>query len=99
MANPVWIGHAHFSKADTTKSVRLHLGFDRVLHLLDLVELDIDDFAIHLLDTADVDGLDDVARLGVDRDRPARALPGHPLHGADQLLAIGIANGLLPRLV
>src|ERR1044071_998491 len=99
MANPFWIGHAHFIEAYAGQSVGLHLGLDRVLDLLDLVELDIDELAIDLLDPADADGLDDVTRLGIDRDRPARALPGHPFRGADQLLAVGVAVGLLQALV
>ena len=52
--------------------------------------------SLHL---ADVDGLDDVAGLGVDRHRPARALPGHALGRLDQGVAAGVAVGLLQRLV
>ena len=35
----------------------------------------------------------------IDRDRAARAFPGHALHRRDQLVAVGIAAGLLQRLV
>src|SRR2546422_7974976 len=40
-----------------------------------------------------------VARLGIDRHRPARAVPLHPPGGGDQRLAVGVAGGLLQRLV
>ena len=36
---------------------------------------------------------------GVDRDRAARAFEGHAFHGRDQGVAVGIAVGLLQRLV
>src|SRR5882762_2165119 len=47
----------------------------RILHVRDRGELDVVEFATHLIDLADVDVLHDVARVGIDRDRPARALP------------------------
>ena len=56
-------------------------------------------FAADLLDPAEIDGLDDVARLRVDRDRAARAFPCQPLGGRDQRVAVGLAAGLLERLV
>ena len=71
----------------------------RVLDRLEGRELDVVELAVLLLDLADVDVLHDVARLGIDRDRPARALPGHALHGRDQAVAVGLAAGLLERLV
>src|SRR5579883_1289153 len=71
----------------------------RILDVLEGLELDIVELAIDLLDLADVDILHDVAGLGVDRDRPARAFPCHPLHGLDQLVAVGVAAGLLQRLI
>src|SRR5262245_12787780 len=74
---------------------RLH----RVLDVGDGREFDVVEFAAHLIDLADVDVLDDVARLGIDRDRAARALPGHALHGGDELVAVGRAVGLLQRRV
>src|SRR6185295_18314151 len=54
-------------------------GLHRVLDVGDGGELDVVEFAADLLDLADVDVLDDVARLGIDRDRPARAFPCHAL--------------------
>src|SRR5205823_10142612 len=50
-----------------------------VLDLRDRLELDIGKSAVHLLDPAQIDVLDNVARLRIDRDRAARAfrvLPG-----------------------
>src|ERR1700742_2424797 len=67
------------------------LGLAGVLHGLEGLELDIVEFTVLLLDLADVDVLDDVAGLGIDRDRTARALPFHALHGLDQLVAVGVA--------
>ena len=43
--------------------------------------------------------LHDVARLRIDRDRAARAFPRHALHRRDQRVAVGIAAGLLQRLI
>src|SRR5262245_56405693 len=61
------------ARTDISASIRLHARLHRVLDVLDLVELDIDQVAADLLDAADVDGLHDVARLRIDRDRAARA--------------------------
>src|SRR5229473_5638576 len=58
------------------------------------LELDVVEFAVDLLDLADVDVLHDVAGFRIDRDRAARALPLQPLHGLDQRIAIGLAAGL-----
>src|SRR5207248_8694810 len=58
--------------------VRIEL-FPGVLDLRDRLELDIGKSAVHLLDPAQIDVLDNVARLRIDRDRAARAfrvLPG-----------------------
>src|SRR5215470_2339598 len=52
-----------------------------------------------LLDAPNVDRVDDVARVGIDRDLPARTLPLHALDGADEAVAIGLAAGLLQGLV
>src|ERR671939_702056 len=70
-----------------------------VLHRLKGLELDIVELAIDLLHLADVDVLHDVARFRIDRDRAARAFPLHALHGLDQLVAVGVAAGLLQRLI
>src|SRR4029079_11634402 len=54
---------------------------------------------IYLLDTPDVDSLDHVASLGIDHHRAARAFPAHALDSGDQRVAVGLAAGLLQRLV
>src|SRR5262249_34695213 len=71
----------------------------RILHRLEGLELDVVQLAVHLLDLAEVDVLHDVAGVGIDRDDSARALPFHALHGGDELVALGLAVGLLQRLV
>src|ERR1700737_1620964 len=75
------------------------LGLARILDRLEGRELDVVELAIDLLDLADVDVLHDVAGIRIDRDRPARALPLHPLHRRDQLIAIGLAPRLLQPLI
>src|SRR3972149_7473315 len=70
-----------------------HPGLDRVLHVLDLVELHVDELAADFFDPAQVHRLDHVARLRVDHHRAARALPLHALGRRDQR----IAGGLAPR--
>src|SRR5512139_814409 len=60
-------------------------GLHRVLDVRDGGELDVVELAAHLIDLADVDVLHDVARVRVDRDRAARALPRHTLHGGQEL--------------
>src|SRR3981081_4888186 len=74
-------------------------GFDRILDGLEGRELDVVEFAVLLLDLADIDVLDDVAGVRIDRDRTARAFPFHPLHGGDQPIAVGLAPRLLQRFV
>src|SRR6201995_318114 len=86
-------------RAFATRTSMSLLGLAGVLHVREGLELDIVELAVLLLDLADVDVLDDVARLRVDRDRAARALPLHALHGLDQLVAVGVAARLLERLV
>src|SRR2546426_3223381 len=70
-----------------------------ILHRLEGREFDVVEFAVDLLDLADIDVLYDVAGFGIDRDRAARAFPLHALHRRDQRIAIGLAAGLLQRLV
>src|SRR6187402_3380886 len=76
----------------------LLLHLQRILDRIEGRELDVVELALHLLDLADVDVLDDVAGLRIDRDRAARALPFHALHRIDQGVAVGLAAGLLERL-
>src|SRR5580704_129382 len=75
------------------------LGLAGILHRRKRREFDIVEFAVDLLDLADVDVLHDVARLRIDRDRAARAFPLHALHRFDQGIAVGLATGFLQRLV
>src|SRR5262249_51632153 len=81
------------------RGLLLHARLDRVLDVLDLVDLDIEQLPGDFFDTTDIDRLDDVARIGVDRDRAARALPLHSLGGRDQRVAVGLAARLLQGFV
>src|SRR5262245_32564919 len=58
--------------------------FDRILDVLDRVDLDVEQLAAGALHAPDVDVLDDVARLRIDRDRSARAFPLHSFGRRDQ---------------
>src|SRR5271155_3567761 len=75
------------------------LGLAGILDRIEFREFDVVEFAVDLLDLADIDVLHDVAGLRIDRDGAARAFPLHPLHGLDQRVAIGVAAGLLQRLI
>src|SRR5882762_587343 len=77
----------------------LHPLLDRVLDVLDLVDLDVDEAPADCLDAADINGLDDVAGLRIDRNRAARAFPLHALGGPDERFAVGLAAGLLQGFV
>src|SRR5437879_5774374 len=89
---------AELRRRTTRKPVSL-LGLAGILNRLEGREFDVVEFAVDLLDLADVDVLDDVAGFRIDRDRAARAFPLHALHRPDQRIAIGLAAGLLQRLV
>src|SRR5262245_15515468 len=65
---------ARESSPERVTRLLLHRGLDRILDVLDLVERDVAQVAADLLDLADIDRLDDVAGLRIDRDRAARAL-------------------------
>src|SRR6202046_1575559 len=77
----------------------LRRGLDRILDRPEGGEFDVKELAVLLRDFADIDVLHDVARFRIDRDRTARALPGHALDSSHQRIAVGLAAGLLPRLV
>src|SRR5712691_4601020 len=77
----------------------LHPLLDRVLDVLDLADFDVGEAPADLLDAADVDRLDDVARLRIDRDRAAGAFPFHALSGGDKLLGVGLAAVFLQGFV
>src|SRR6476469_10042969 len=82
----------------TAKSASL-LGLAGVFDGFKGLEFDVVELAVDLLDLADVDVLHDVAGFRIDRNRAARALPLHSLHGADQRVAVGLPAGLFERLV
>src|SRR5882762_3769642 len=86
------------ARPGTTASPSL-LRLAGILHRLESRELHVVEFAVDLLDLADVDVLDDVAGFRIDRDRAARAFPLHALHRLDQRIPVGLAAGLLQRLV
>src|SRR5438034_5056458 len=73
------------------------LGLAGILHRLEGREFDVVEFAVDLLDLADVDVLHDVAGFRIDRDRAARAFPLHALHGSDKGVAVRLAAALLQR--
>src|SRR5215471_15029643 len=72
---------------------------ERVLDRFESSELDGPRLAVHLLNLADIDVLHDVASARVDRYWSARAFPFHALHGGDHCVGVGLAAGLLQRLV
>src|SRR5271155_5461525 len=76
-----------------------HPCFDRILDVVELGNHHVPDSAIHLLGTANIDRLDDVAGLGVDRHRPARAVPAHAFGGGDEAVAVGFAAGFAEGLI
>ncbi|CCE10035.1 hypothetical protein BRAS3843_370020 [Bradyrhizobium sp. STM 3843] len=84
---------------DDVADATLLLRFARILDRVEGLEFDVVQLAVHLLDLANIDVLDDVARLRIDRDRAARALPGQALHRREQRVAVGLAAVLLQGLV
>src|SRR3982074_712986 len=70
-------------RSQPRNDLRSLLRLAGILHRPEGREFDVVEFAVDLLDLADVDVLHDVAGLGINRDRAARALPLHPLHGRD----------------
>src|SRR5262245_16682161 len=63
------------------RSLVLLRGLHRVLDRGEGGEFDVVKLAVLFLDLADIDVLNNVARLRIDRDRAARALPAHALYG------------------
>src|SRR6185295_16367596 len=79
---PACAGTNGRSKARTrTVALILHPRLERVLDVVDLVELHVDERAVALFHPPDVDRLHHVARLRINRHRPARAFPAHALGG------------------
>src|SRR6266436_9083443 len=72
----------------------------RVFDHLDRRDLDIGKLAVRLLEATDIDVLNDVPALGVDRDRPARAvrvLP--PLEERHRLISSELSLRCLEQIV
>src|SRR5439155_12210033 len=72
--------------------------FPRVFDVGKLVELDVIENAVDLLDAADVNRLHDVARVGIDHDRAARAHELHALDRTHETIRIDRAARFLQRL-
>src|SRR4051812_10349906 len=71
----------------------------RVLVVRDGCELDIVELAAYALDLADIDVLDHLARLRIERHWSARARKAQALHRIDQRGAVSRAVRLLERLI
>src|SRR5882762_12263 len=76
----------------------LHRFLARILEVREAVDLDVHELSVLLLDAPYVDGLDDVAGLGVDLYRPARALRLIALEELHRLVGIHLASELLHHL-
>src|SRR5260370_7443432 len=96
------LGMTYSVRGVTRRSPRLSTSLLRLAGVLDGLEgreFDVVEFAVDLLDLADVDVLHDVAGFRIDRDRAARAFPLHPLHGFDQRIPLGLPAVLLHPLL
>src|ERR1043166_1884097 len=69
-----------------------------VLHVRDGVELHIGELAVLYFGTAHIDVLDDVARVGIDHDRSARALVLPALEDRHRLVAVEFAVRLFDHI-
>src|SRR5207247_4198620 len=95
-------GMTRRARAERPRSPRPATSLLRLAGVLDGLEgreFNVVELAVDLLDLADVDILHDVAGFRIDRDRPTRAFPLHPLHRFDQRIAVSLAAGLFQRLV
>src|SRR5205823_12332597 len=72
-----------------TKQTPSQMSFAWVLHVGELVELDVDERSANFLDAPNVDGLHDIAGVGVDHDRTARTGDLHALECSHQCIGIG----------
>src|SRR4051812_31957797 len=70
-----------------------------ILEHADVLELHVAKLAIDLFDAPDIDGLDDVAGLGVDRDRAAGAGAREPLQDRERLVGAHPAAELVRNRV
>src|SRR4029079_15972823 len=85
--------HGRALTAPSAGARRRLLRLARILDGLADVELDVPELAVLPLDLADVDVLDDVARLRVDQDLATRALEELSLHRREQRVAAARARG------
>src|SRR5882672_898510 len=85
--------------ARSRRVARPTLFLARILDVDKLVKLDVGEFAVALLDTADVHGLHDVSSLGIDRDCSARAHPLHALEHGHRFVAVDLATEFARNLV
>src|SRR5690349_179397 len=70
-----------------------------ILDVLELVELDVPELVSALLDPPHVDGLHDVAGVGVDPDGTARALRLPALHDGHRLVGVDLTVQLFHDVV
>src|SRR5579859_981556 len=62
-------------------------------------DLDVLQVTPGFLDAANIDRVDDVAGVGIDRDVSTRTLPTQPFDGGDHAVCIGIAVGFAQRRI
>ncbi len=74
-------------------------SFHRVLDVLDLRYLNVLQMPVPIFDPPDIDGVDDVAGFGIDRNRAAWAFPLHAFCRVHQRLAFRLPLCLLQSLV
>src|SRR6202034_976792 len=72
---------------------------DRVLDVLDFGNLYVAYLTIHLLDSANVNSIDDVASVRIDRNRTTRTFPFQSLHRTDETFAVGLPIRFFQGLV
>src|SRR5688572_18376525 len=84
------VGRAETATRPRGELIRSPSGV-RIEDALEFVEFDAGELAADTLGAPDIDGLDDVALLRADLDRPARTLDRQPFQGLDQRIAIGPA--------
>src|SRR5437867_7586973 len=78
---------------------RLFFHLQRILDVVELCKFRVPEFAVDLLNLADVNGLHDVAGLRIDRHDSARAFPSHAFHCRDKTVTIGLTLSFLERLI
>src|SRR5438552_12189005 len=87
-----------YTVSDPTRVPALFFHLQRILDVVELCEFRVPEFAVDLLNLADVNGLHDVAGLRIDRHDSARAFPSHAFHCRDKTVTIGLTLSFLERL-